>query len=55
MCHCLDNAYHAWRSKKIPKDQFSKYLTLSRLSNGDVEAFDQFCKRLMNKAIHEFR
>lgn len=38
---CLDNAYQAWKSTEISKDQFSKYLSPSKLFNGDVESFDR--------------
>jgi len=46
-CQCLDNAYKAWKSNEISKDQFSKYLIQSRLfGGGNVESFD----RLQQKA-----
>jgi hypothetical protein len=40
-CQCLDNAYHAWKSTEISKDQFSTYLIQSKLFSGDVESFDR--------------
>jgi len=41
ICQCLDNAYKAWKSKEISRDQFSTYLIQSKLFSGDVESFDR--------------
>lgn len=44
-CQCLDNAYKAWKSEEISRDQFSTYLIQSKLFSGDVESFDRCNKR----------
>jgi len=41
VCQCLDNAYKAWKSKEISRDQFSTYLIQSKIFSGDVESFDR--------------
>lgn len=46
LCQCLDNAYKAWKSEKISKDQFSKYLADYGLFPGDADSWDRSTKKL---------
>jgi len=41
LCQCLDNAYKAWKSEEISKDQFSRYLADYGLFPGDADSWDQ--------------
>lgn len=50
VCQCLENAYKAWKSKEISRDQFSTYLIQSGLFRCDVETFDRLRQKFEQRS-----